>query len=389
MSRLDELIANLCPNGVKYELLEKCCTILDNKRKPVTKAAREAGEYPYYGANGIQDYVSDYIFDGTFILVGEDGSVMTSNGNPVVNWAEGKIWVNNHAHIVEEKEGVLLRYLFHYLQTVNVFDLIHGNIPKLTGRDFRAIKVPVPPLEVQREIVRVLDNFMFLTAELTAELTARRKQYEYYLDRFFEEQTDNLVPLSSIGVLTRGKRFVHSDAVDEGVPCIHYGELYTHYGTYADKVKSHIREDLRDRMRYAHKGDVIIVGAGENNVDIGIGVSWEGDEDVAVHDACYTLSHDQNSRYISYYLRSRMYHEQIKKYVSAGKICAISADGIGKSMIPLPSREKQASIVFMLSRFEALCNNLNVGLPAEISYRKRQYEYYRNMIISSIGGRLP
>ena len=101
MTKLEQLIKELCPDGVEIRSLENCCNILDRKRKPVTKSAREAGEYPYYGANGIQDYVSDYIFDGIFILVGEDGSVITSTGNPVVTWAEGKIWVNNHAHIIE------------------------------------------------------------------------------------------------------------------------------------------------------------------------------------------------------------------------------------------------------------------------------------------------
>lgn len=179
MSRLEELINELCPNGVEFVKLEECCEILDKKRKPITKSLREFGEYPYYGANGIQDYVSDYIFDGTFVLVGEDGSVITENGNPVVNWAEGKIWVNNHAHIIQEKDGALLRYLFHYLQIINVTNLIHGNIPKLTGKDFKSLLIPLPPIEVQREIVRILDNF----TELTAELTARKKQYEYYRDK--------------------------------------------------------------------------------------------------------------------------------------------------------------------------------------------------------------
>src|SRR5574344_310269 len=142
MSKLEELIAELCPNGVEYKTLENCCKILDNLRKPITKSARISGEYPYYGANGIQDYVSNYIFDGKFILVGEDGSVITNSGNPVVTWAEGKIWVNNHAHIIEEIDNVMLRYLFHYIQTVNVSSLIHGNIPKLTGSDFKAILIP-------------------------------------------------------------------------------------------------------------------------------------------------------------------------------------------------------------------------------------------------------
>ena len=193
MSKIEELIINLCPNGVEYRDLEKCCNILDNKRKPVTKSARESGEYPYYGANGIQDYVSDYIFDGKYVLVGEDGSVMTENGNPIVTWAEGKIWVNNHAHIIEEIDGVLLKYLFHYIQIINVRNLIHGNIPKLNQGDFRKLQIAVPPLEVQYEIVHILDDFMLLSAELSAELKAREKQYNYYKEKlltFSEKDTD-------------------------------------------------------------------------------------------------------------------------------------------------------------------------------------------------------
>ena len=147
-------------------------------------------------------------------------------------------------------------------------------------------------------------------------------------------------------------------------------------------VKSHIREELRSKMRYAHKGDVIIVGAGENNIDIGVGVAWEGEEDVAVHDACYTLVHEQNSKYIAYYLRSDMYHSQIKKYVSSGKICSISASGLGKAKIPIPSLEEQQRIVEILERFDVLCNNISSGIPAEIEARKKQYEYYRDKLLS-------
>lgn len=128
--------------------------------------------------------------------------------------------------------------------------------------------------------------------------------------------------------------------------------------------------------------NVIIVGAGENNIDIGIGVAWEGDEGVAVHDACYILRHSQNSKYISYFLRSDMYHSQIKKYVSEGKICSISAKGLGKAMIPLPSIAEQQKIVEILDRFDALCNDLTNGLPAEIEARQKQYEYYRDKLLS-------
>lgn len=134
----------------------------------------------------MQDYVSGYIFDGKYVLVGEDGSVITPDGHPVVNWAEGKIWVNNHAHIIAECERCKLRYLYYYLQTVDVTPYIHGNIPKLTGGDFRALNIALPSLKEQERIVAILDRFDALcndiTAGLPAEIEARQKQYEFYRD---------------------------------------------------------------------------------------------------------------------------------------------------------------------------------------------------------------
>ena len=184
---LSELIKQYCPDGVNYKPLTKCCNILDGKRKPITKGARQSGSYPYYGANGIQDWVADYIFDGTYVLIGEDGSVITSNGTPIVNWAQGKIWVNNHAHIIAEKTGVLLRFLFYFIQTIDIHNLVHGNIPKLTQGDLKELEIPVPPLPVQEKIVRIMDKFSFLVNDLSsglpAEIEKRRQQYEYYRDK--------------------------------------------------------------------------------------------------------------------------------------------------------------------------------------------------------------
>ena len=172
--------------------LEEFCIILDSKRNPVTKAAREQGDYPYYGANGIQDYVADYIFDGIYVLVGEDGSVITPDGHPVVTWAEGKIWVNNHAHIIQGNALATTRFLYYYLQTVNVTGLIHGNIPKLNQGDFRSIEVIMPAVAKQEEIVNLLDRFHALCNDITeglpAEIEARQKQYEYYRDKLLAFQ---------------------------------------------------------------------------------------------------------------------------------------------------------------------------------------------------------
>lgn len=183
MSKISDLVAKLCPNGVEYKKLGECVRILDSQRKPVTKKDRVAGAYPYYGANGVQDFVNEYLFDGESLLVGEDGSVINKDNSPVLTWAVGKIWVNNHAHVLKEQEGVLLRYVFYALQTQDVSSVVRGMPPKLNQENLRNILIPVPPLEVQREVVEVLDKFALLTAELTAELEKRKKQYEHYRDK--------------------------------------------------------------------------------------------------------------------------------------------------------------------------------------------------------------
>ena len=127
---------------------------------------------------------------------------------------------------------------------------------------------------------------------------------------------------------------------------------------------------------------MIIVGAGENDVDIGVGVAYLGDKPVAVHDACYILKHDIDPKYISYFLRTENYHKQIKKYVCTGKICAISKERVGEVEIPIPPLEFQRAIVEQLDAFDGLCNDLCAGLPAEIDARRKEYEYYRDKLLT-------
>ena len=183
MSKLKELIDRYCPNGVEYCQIGEVCNILDAQRKPISKSKRVKGIYPYYGANGIQDYVADYIFDGTFLLVGEDGSVINKDNSPVLNWAVGKIWVNNHAHILTTKESNSLRYVYYALQIQDVSKIVRGTPPKINQENLKNIRIPLPPLPVQEEIVKILDRFAEYAAELQAELQARQEQYEYYRNK--------------------------------------------------------------------------------------------------------------------------------------------------------------------------------------------------------------
>ena len=385
MSNIEELIQQLCPDGVEFKELGEIVEILDSRRKPVSKSQRVGGKYPYYGANGIQDYVDDYIFNGTFILLGEDGSVINKNGTPVLNWATGKIWVNNHAHILAEKsEKAFLRYFYFALAILDVTKVVKGNIPKITQQNLRSFQIPVPPLPIQQEIVSILDKFTKLEAELEAELEARRAQYNFYRNQLlnFEGKEVEWKTLGEVGEFIRGKRFVKDDIVSEGIPCIHYGELYTHYKIWAKKAKSYLRPDLAAKLRVAHPGDVVIVSAGETIEDIGNGVAWLGDSDVVIHDACFAYSHKMNPKYVSYYLQTNLFRSQIKCFISSGKISSINALGLSKAKIPIPSHDEQERIAGILDKFDALVNDISVGLPAEIAARRKQYEYYREKLLN-------
>lgn len=384
MSKLDELIQELCPDGVEFCPLEQCCNILDRKRKPVTKSAREAGDYPYYGANGIQDYVSDYIFDGTFILVGEDGSVITDRGTPVVTWASGKIWVNNHAHIIEESGDVLLRYLYHYIQTIDVSPLIHGNIPKLTGGDFKALQIPVPPLPVQREIVRILDNFTELTAELTAELAARKKQYAYYRDKLLTHSSETKIcKLADVCESIADGDHMPPPKADDGIPFITISNI-----TEQNKINfsntmfvpSSYYDALADK-RKPHSGDILYTVVGS----YGIPVCIEQDTKFVFQRHIAILrprSEVIKARYMFHAMQSGAFKAQADKAAKGAAQKTIGLSSLAEMTLPVPDMCIQERLIRVLDRFDTLCTDLNIGLPAEIEARQKQYEYYRDKLLT-------
>ena len=380
MSKLDELIQELCPEGVECCPLEQCCNILDRKRKPVTKSAREAGDYPYYGANGIQDYVSDYIFDGTFILVGEDGSVITDRGTPIVTWASGKIWVNNHAHIIEESGDVLLRYLYHYIQTIDVSPLIHGNIPKLTGGDFKALQIPVPPLPVQREIVRILDNF----TELTAELTARKQQYAYYRDKLLTHSSETKIcKLADVCESIADGDHMPPPKADDGIPFITISNI-----TEQNKidfsntmfVPSSYYDALADK-RKPHSGDILYTVVGS----YGIPVCIEQDTKFVFQRHIAILrprSEVIKARYMFHAMQSGAFKAQADKAAKGAAQKTIGLSSLAEMTLPVPDMCIQERLIRVLDNFDAICTDLNIGLPAEIEARQKQYEYYRDKLLT-------
>lgn len=384
MNKLSELINKLCPNGVEYKPLEKCCNILDNMRKPITKSAREKGNYPYYGANGIQDYVSNYIFDGKFILVGEDGSVINRNGNPIVTWAEGKIWVNNHAHIIEEIEGIQLRYLYYYIQTINVANLIHGNIPKLNQGDFRKLRIAVPPMEIQLEIVRILDKFTKLEKELEKELETRQKQYEYYRNKLLDfNETANPCGCTHTHTHTHGYFYEQKieyiklkDIAEIGTGSSNTNEELEN-GKYPFFVRSPI---VRYKNDYEYDEKAIIT-SGDG---VGVGKIFHLiNGKYALHQRAYRIhiiNVEFKTEFIYYYMKAKFY-KYIKEKSFHSSVTSIRRPMLNDFLVPKISIEEQERIVKILDKFEKICNDILEGLPAEIEARKQQYEYYRNKLL--------
>lgn len=414
MSKLQELIEKLCPNGVEYKKLEDIGAFfggLTGKSKADFKDGnakfityRNVYSNPSLNIK-IEDKVKiadnekqhvvrygDILFTGSSETPDECGmsSVVATKTNE-------ELYLNSFCFGLRlfNMEGFDINYLKHLLRSNDIRTQIKQTASGVTRynvskKRFAKIEIPIPPIEVQKEIGRILDDFTNLAVELQAELQARQEQYGYYRNKLlnFSSITGmgyasvTWMKMSEIGTFIRGKRFVRTDIVNDGVPCIHYGDMYTYYGLYATQSKGRLRSELASKMRYAQKNDVVIVAAGENKEDIGIGLAWLGDEPAAVHDACFIFRSDLYPQYVSHYLRSNYYHKQIVKYVSEGKICSISAKGLGNAIIPIPRYEEQVRIATLLNKFDALTHDLSQGLPAEIAAVQEQYEYYRNKLLS-------
>ena len=174
--------------GYAVVTLEDIAENCDSMRKPVTSGKREAGEYPYYGASGIVDYVKDYIFDGDYLLVSEDGANLLTRSTPIAFSISGKNWVNNHAHVLKFDCYETRRFVEFYLNSIDLAPYISGGAqPKLNQKNLNRIEIPLPSQERQKYIVDILDRFDAicndLTSGLPAEIEARQKQYEYYRDK--------------------------------------------------------------------------------------------------------------------------------------------------------------------------------------------------------------
>ena len=359
MSKLDELIRELCPDGVEYKKLVDAVSIERGKRV-VRSQLSISGKYPVY-QNSLTPlgYHTDYNYNAntTFIIVaGAAGEI---------GFSDKAFWAADDCFAVVCPENVLNRYIYHLLlnnQNQLISKVRKASIPRLSRSAIENLVIPIPPLDVQREIVRILDNFTNLTAELTAELAARKNQYEFYRDKLLTyDSKTKIMPLKDVAEIERGTRVVRSQLTEAGLYPVFQNAL-TPMGYY-DKAN-----------RLGNNTFLICAGAagqiGYSDVDF-----WAADD-------CYTFKccEKLENRYLFHVLKNSQH--RIDAQVRRASIPRISREAVGSIRIPIPPLDVQNRIVNVLDNFEKICSDLNIGLPAEIEARQKQYEYYRDKLLT-------
>jgi type I restriction enzyme S subunit len=168
----------------------------------------------------------------------------------------------------------------------------------------------------------------------------------------------------------------------KGVGCIHYGQIYTYYGTYAYETKTFCSEKLSAKLRKAQKGNLVIATTSENDEDVCKAVAWLGDEEVGVSGDAFIYRHSLNPKYMAYFFQTDFFRKQKMPHITGAKVRRVSGEAMGKIVIPVPSREEQDRVVSILDKFNALVSDISMGLPAEIRARRQQYEYYRDQLLT-------
>ena len=406
MSHLADLIKELCPDGVEYRRLDELFATRNGYTPSRSDAsAWDSHDIPWFRMEdirengGILDRALTYISSSAV----KNGVLFPENSLLVATSAT----IGAHALITvphlsnqrftslrlkdEYRKHFDYRFLYYYCFVLDAFCLEHVNVssfPSVDMRAFRSFKFPVVPLAVQREIVRILDQFTTLEAELEAELEARRTQYEYYrnqllsYDALASRGPVEWVKLGEVGEFVRGSGLQKSDFVDEGLPCVHYGQIHTRFGIAADEAVANISAMQFHRLKHANHGDLLIATTSEDDEAVGKATVWLGHEEVAIGGDMFIFRHVLEPKYVSYFFASSLFGDQKRPYITGTKVRRISEKGLSRIRIPVPSIEEQRRIADVLDRFDALVNDISSGLPAEIAARRAQYEYYRDRLLS-------
>ena len=376
MNKIEKMIKEMCPNGVEFVKIEDV-TIYEQPTNYIVKSTKYSDEYEIPVLTAGQTFILGYTNE-------KDGIYNASEKNPVIifddftvanKWVDFNFKVKSSAmKIIKSKneQKLLIRFLYHLMQNIKYTTENHERhwISK-----YSQIEIPVPPIEIQREIVRILDNFTSLTAELTAELTARNKQYEYYRDKLLND------PVGASDNSRKGEtaqvRMVKLEEIAE----IGTGSSNTNEAVMNGKYPFYVRsQELLSKNEYEFD-ETAIITAGDGNVGK---VYHYVEGKYALHQRAYRIhivSKDVIPKYFYHYMKYA-FGTYINKAMVQSSVSSIRRPMLNNFIVPIPKLEIQDRIVNILDNFDSICKDLNIGLPAEIEARKKQYEYYRDALLN-------
>ena len=414
MSKLQELIDHLCPNGVEFKPLGEVCDFVNgfafksnlfrSKGERIIRITNITGsnvdvmDSKYFELNDYSTDLSKYRVQKGNILIAMSGATTGKIG--CYNSNENS-YINQRVGMFKPHDELSERFLFHFLSTITteLYILAGGGAqPNLSSNQLMSdVRIPIPPIEVQDEIVKILDRFADYAAELQAELQARRLQYEYYRNLLLTfnssaygcgtdgEQEINVTTwgghsyeiqwktMGEIGTVKMCKRIMKNQTSSMGeIP-------FYKIGTFGKEPDAYISRELfqeyKSKYSFPSKGTILISAAGT----IGRCVVYDGEDAYFQDSNIVWLENDEKQ-----VLNSYLYHfYQIVEWdTDGGTIKRLYNDRFLATPIPIPPLELQEKIVAILDRFETLVNDLSKGLPAEIEAVKARYEYYRNKLLT-------
>lgn len=304
MTQLDKIIKELCPDGVEYYELAQ--VVSPNRGVRVIKSQLKIeGKHPVFqNCLTPMGYYDSYNFPAgtSFIIVGGAAAE--------IGYSDVDFWAADDCVGMKCGEKIINSYLYHVLlnkKSYLVSNVRKASIPRLSRTVIEKMQIPVPPLAVQREIVRILDNF--------TELTARKKQYEYYRDDLLKcNVTIPMVKLKDIATdIYCGTGIKREEVTESGIPCVRYGEIYTTYNTWFDTCKSHTNLKYVPNPKYFEYGDILFAITGESVEDIAKSVAYVGHEKCLAGGDIVVMKHKQNPRYLVHVLATQGAREQKSK----------------------------------------------------------------------------
>ncbi len=330
--------------------------------------------------------------NSTFIIVGGAAGE--------IGYSDRPFWAADDVYYFISPNKILNKFLYYWLltqQTKIKTQVRKASVPRLSKAVVHKLCFPIPcpdnpekSLAIQGAIVRILDTF----TELTAELTARKKQYNYYRDQLLTFDDDDNVewkPLGELGELVRGNGLPKKTFTETGVPAIHYGQIYTYYGISTTSTISFVSHETAATLKKVNTGDVIITNTSENFEDVGTPLVYFGREQAVTggHATIFKPNNMILGMYFAYFAHTHSFEQSKRRLAKGTKVIDVSSKDMAKITIPIPypdnpkkSLTEQQRIVAVLDAFNSLTTSLTEGLPREIKLRQQQYEYYRDQLLN-------